>query len=229
MNKIILFLTACLCFCSCNEDYYINKANRYCELGEFEKAIECYDKVLELNPDNYDMYIDKAITYSDMKKEEEAVKIYSEAIKRFPERAYAYNCRAESYMRLKEYEKALEDYNSTLKIIVGNGNELFRLAGGVYNEFFHINNPDDNIDPYTVYADRAVAYYYLDSIKPAWIDLNYCISNSKYLAQCYYWRAYVYFMVDDTRAACDDLKKAASLGYTQASIDYKKNCDCDDN
>ena len=229
MNKIILFLTACLCFCSCNEDYYINKANRYCELGEFEKAIECYDKVLELNPDNYDMYIDKAITYSDMKKEEEAVKIYSEAIKRFPERAYAYNCRAESYMRLKEYEKALEDYNSTLKIIVGNGNELFRLAGGVYNEFFHINNPDDNIDPYTVYADRAVAYYYLDSIKPAWIDLNYCISRSKELGQCYYWRAYVYFRVNDIRAACDDLKKSASLGYTQASLDYKKNCDCDNN
>ena len=156
-----------------------------------------------------------------MEKNEEAVKTFSEAIKRFPGMAYAYGGRAQSYMGLEKYEKALEDYNSALKIVAERENDLIRLGGASLT--------DDNVDPYAIYADRAVAYYYLDSIKPAWIDLNYCISNSKYLAQCYYWRAYVYFMVDDTRAACDDLKKAASLGYTQASIDYKKNCDCDDN
>ena len=221
MNKIILFLTACLCFCGCDEDYYINKANRYRKLGEFDKAIKYYDKSIELNSDNYKVYIFKGSICLKMEKNEEAVKTFSEAIKRFPGMAYAYGGRAQSYMGLEKYEKALEDYNSALKIVAERENDLIRLGGASLT--------DDNVDPYAIYADRAVAYYYLDSIKPAWIDLNYCISNSKYLAQCYYWRAYVYFMVDDTRAACDDLKKAASLGYTQASIDYKKNCDCDDN
>lgn len=230
MNKIILFIAACLCLSGCSEEYYIREANRYCELGEFEKAIVCYDKALEKNPDNYDMYIDKGITYSDMKKEEEAVKIFSEAIKRFPERAYAYGCRAESYMRMEKYKEALEDYNSTLEIVVGTVDNPVRFRiRGVYNEFFHttFSGPDDNIDPYTVYADRAVAYYYLDSIMPAWIDLNFCISRSKELAMCYYWRAFVYFKINKTHDACDDLKKAASLGNKDALDYYKKYCDCD--
>ena len=224
MNKIILFLTACLCFCGCDEDYYINKANRYRKLGESEKAIEYYDKALAKNPDNYEVYIVKGIIYLKMEKNEEAVKTFSEAIERFPPKAYPYFSRAQSYMRLEKYEKALEDYNSTLKIVTERENDLIRLGEGVLPIILK-----DNIDPYAIYADRAVAYYYLDSIKPAWIDLNYCISNSKYLAQCYYCRAFIYFKIDDTRAACDDLKKAVSLGNTDASIDYKKYCDCDDN
>lgn len=213
----------------CSEDYYLREANRYCELGEFEKAITCYDKALAKNPDNYNVYIDKGITLGDMMtKEEEAVNIFSEAIKRFPGKAYAYYCRAESYMRMGKYENALEDYNSTLKIAVGSGNVPVRIKG-VDNEFFHYDfgYDDDDIDPYTVYSDRAIAYYYLDSIMPAWIDLNFCISKSKELAQSYYWRAFIYLKMHKTHDACNDLKKAASLGYSEALVDYKRYCGCD--
>ncbi|MCC8170979.1 MAG: tetratricopeptide repeat protein [Parabacteroides sp.] len=227
MNRIVLFIAACLCLSGCSEGYYIREANRYCELGQLEKAIVYYDKALAKNPENYDVYIDKGLTYSDMAKEEEAVEIFSEAIKRVPGRAYAYYCRAESYMVMEKYEEALEDYNSTLKRVVGTGNELVRVKG-VCNEFFHTTffEPGDNIDPYTVYADRAVAYYYLDSLNLAWHDLNVCIGRSKELAQCYYWSAFIRFRSRDTLAACADLKKAVSLGYDGAFADYKK-CGCD--
>lgn len=228
MNKIILFILVWLYLSSCSEDYYIKEANRYCSIGELEKAIECYDKALTTNPDNYNVYIDKGITLGDgMANEIEAVKAFSEAINRFPLKADAYYYRAESYMRMEMYKKALNDYNCTLKIVVGNEGFPIRIIG-VNNEFFHFDfGSDDSIDPYKVYADRAIAYYYLDSIKPAWIDLNFCISDSRELAQCYYWRAFVYFKLNKTYAACDDLKKSASLGYNEALVDYKKYCNCD--
>lgn len=228
MNKIVLFILVWLCLSGCSEDYYIREANRYCRLGELEKAIECYDKALARNPDNYNIYIDKGITLGDiMANEIGAVKVFSEAINRFPLKADAYYYRAESYMRMEKYKKALMDYNSTLKIVVGNENNPIQIKG-VYNEFFHSDFvTDSNIDPYTVYADRAIAYYYLDSIKPAWGDLNFCISKNRELAQCYYWRAFVYFKLNETYAACEDLKRSASLGYSEALVDYKKYCSCD--
>lgn len=225
MIKLILFIVACLYLSGCSENYYIREANQYCEQGEFEKAIECYDKALEINPENYDIYIDKGITYSDMKKEDKAVITFSETINRFPLKAYAYLCRAKSYMRLEKYEKALKDYNSTLKILVGDGKDPFPLRiKGVYNAYLNIDfsEIDDSLDPYEVYADRAIAYYYLDSIKAAWIDLNFCIYNSKELPQCYCWRGFVNFKLKGQRhAAWDDLKKAASLGNSYA-LDYLK-------
>lgn len=229
MKKIILLIATCLYLSSCGEEYYIREANRYYEFGQLKKAIECFDKALAKNPGNYNVHIDKGIMYSEMNKEEEAIKTFSEAIALLPQGKYAYNCRAESYMRIKKYKEALEDYNSALKIVIGNEKGLIQMEGGVYNDFFHtkFSDPDDKIDPYSLFADRAVAYYYLDSIKPAWIDLNFCISKSKELAQCHYWRAFVYFKINKTRDACDDLKKAASLGYSEALDYYKKYCDCD--
>lgn len=232
MTKIILFAVACLYLSGCREDpdFYIRAAYSYSELGEFEKAIGCFDKALAQNPENYNIYIDKGITLREMmKKEEEALKIFTETIEHFPSRAYAYYCRAESYMRIEKYDKALEDYNSTINIIIKNRNNPFRLTGGAYNDYLQkdFSDPDADIDPHEVYANRGVAYFYLDSIIPAWIDLNFCISKSKQLAHCYFWRAFLNLRINKKSAACDDLKKAIALGYDGALVEYNRFCGCD--
>lgn len=40
MNKIVLFILVWLYLTGCSDDYYIREANRYCSLGELEKAID---------------------------------------------------------------------------------------------------------------------------------------------------------------------------------------------
>lgn len=210
-------------FYSCDENYYIKKANQYEQHGEHEKAIEYFDKALTQNSENYDVYIDKGLITSDLGKDLEAISIFTKAIEISPKKGYAYYCRAESYMRLEKYEEAINDYNSALNIVVGNDDKLRKPIEGVHNDFVSVAD----IEPYSIYADRGVAYYFLDSLELAWKDLNLCINNSKELAQCYYWRGIIYHKRGHENEGCKDLFISSQMGYQEATSFYQKYCECD--
>jgi len=40
----------------------LEEAYNFCEIGEYEKALECYDKVLQKDPNNIRALIDKGVT-----------------------------------------------------------------------------------------------------------------------------------------------------------------------
>lgn len=205
MRKINI-LMICLCISGCGENYYIREANYYSQLGDYEKSIMYFDKAIECNPYNADTYMLKGIDVSELGNDTDAIKVFTEAIEIDHGRALAYYNRAESYMRLKQHREALDDYNSAIKIL---DNSLFIV----------------DLNPFLVYADRAVAYYFLDSLGSAWKDLNFCINREQELAQCYYWSGVIRIDLGEKEKGCEDLLRAAQEGY-EIDIHYREYCDC---
>ena len=63
----------------------------YCHLGEFDKAITCYNKAINLNKNYSNAYNNLATYYDDFGKYNEAIKNYDKALKSNPEHLNAKN------------------------------------------------------------------------------------------------------------------------------------------
>ena len=61
------------------------------EKGNFNEAIEEYQKTTELDPDYVDAYNNWGIALANLKKYEEAIEKYKKALEIDPDYVYAYN------------------------------------------------------------------------------------------------------------------------------------------
>jgi len=60
------------------------------EAGEYEKAIACFDKAIELNPEDAKAYNNRGLAYANLKQYERAIEDYNKAIKLNPDLTMAY-------------------------------------------------------------------------------------------------------------------------------------------
>jgi tetratricopeptide (TPR) repeat protein len=100
------------------EDWGV-KGISFGELGEYEEAIECFNRAIELNPNDADAYNCRGFVYYYyyyLGQHERAIKDFSKAIKLDPNNADAYFFRGSVYGQLKQYEKAIEDFNRAIEL-----------------------------------------------------------------------------------------------------------------
>ena len=88
---------------------YNNRGNVYTELGEYKRAIEDYDKAIELNPNLAQPYFNRGNAYAKLGEYERAIEDYNKAIKLNPDDAEAYINRGLVYAILGEHDRARED------------------------------------------------------------------------------------------------------------------------
>jgi tetratricopeptide (TPR) repeat protein len=85
-------------------------------IGDYQAALDCLNRALELRPRYADAYNNRAYTYASMKRFDEALNDCNKAIEFNPDLAAAYNNRGNLYEQLGETQKALEDYNRAIKL-----------------------------------------------------------------------------------------------------------------
>ena len=88
---------------------YFSKGNRAYLENNFYKAIDYYDKTIELDPDYAEAYYNRGSAYSIKGEYGKGIEDYSKAIKLNPDLAVAYYYRALAYEALGETEKAEAD------------------------------------------------------------------------------------------------------------------------
>lgn len=88
--------------------------NRMERLKWYKKAIECYTKALELQPDVARYYNSRGEVYRDVGKFELAFKDFNEAIDMAPNYANSYNSRGVAYGEKCEYDNALQDFDTAI-------------------------------------------------------------------------------------------------------------------
>ena len=85
-------------------------ANIYKILGNNDKALNFYDKILTIDPDNTDAYFNKGLVFANDKKYDDAIKCFEKVIELSPEYPYAYYSIAMAYELKDMPEKAIEYY-----------------------------------------------------------------------------------------------------------------------
>lgn len=227
MKQIGIFLYCLSLLAGCNEGRNFNKALECENAGDYETAIEYLNRVLESTPCHYMAYINRGTDRSQLGDIEGAIADYTKAIQVDSTKLVAYMNRAGNMKRLEKYSEALADYNFVLGWMGFDPNALVNIRGLDRLDFM---DRDDLEEPqYEIFDalfERGIALYHLDSFQLAMRDFDYCITNDKYLAECYYWRGFVYLKLNDRLAACKDLREAMSLGNKDAIVDYEQYCSC---
>ena len=95
---------------------YVNKGIYQYQKGNYEEAIDFFNKALEINRKNENAWYRKGLALSDIEKYKEALKAYNEAIKINPEHGKAWHNKGIALNNLLKYKKAIRAYNKAISI-----------------------------------------------------------------------------------------------------------------
>jgi tetratricopeptide (TPR) repeat protein len=98
-----------------SKDWY-RRGNYYVINREYEKAIECYEKAVKIDPKDAFAWNSMGLAYNASKKYEKAIECFEKAVKIDPKDAFAWDYMGTSYDELKKYEKAIDCYEKAVKI-----------------------------------------------------------------------------------------------------------------
>ena len=165
-------------------DAYYNRGTAYAEKGDFDRAIEDFDKVLELNPEDAAAYFNRGTAHSALNQHEKAIENYNKAIELDPNLAMAYNNRGLAYYSLNKHDEAMAEYNKAIEL-------------------------DQNLA--LAYNNRALGYYSLNKHDEAIAEYNKAIELDPNLAMAYNNRGLAYYSLNKHDEAMADYNKAIEL------------------
>ncbi len=88
---------------------HYNRGTEYMNQEEYDQAILCFDKAIEIKPKFAQAYCDRGSAYKEQDRLEQAISDYNKAIEIDPEFAVAYCNRAVIFHAQGEFDKAWED------------------------------------------------------------------------------------------------------------------------
>jgi tetratricopeptide (TPR) repeat protein len=112
------------------------QGNTYYSQQEYEKAIESFNKAIELNPDYVEAYFCLGKIYSQWRyydeHHEKTIESFNKAIELNPDYVEAYFCLGKAYYLKCEYDKAIESLNKAIELNP-NYEDAYLYLGDVYN------------------------------------------------------------------------------------------------
>lgn len=99
-----------------NSSDYLRLGNVRFDQGDYLKAIEYYEKALELEPHYVDAWVNIGGALGNLGQHDEAIKAYNKAIEIKPNIAEAWFNKGNSLCDLEQYDKAIEAYNKAIDI-----------------------------------------------------------------------------------------------------------------
>jgi len=192
--------------------YKLNFENGYRMLnkGEYEKAIEYFNKAIKQYSREGAAYYNRGNAYSELGKSEEAIKDYLTSIELDSETGnqYAYNNISIEYDALGDYKNAIKYINLAIKAYPKDG--LYYMNRGSYN--LELENFDQAVkdyekagELYLKYKNRASGY----AECPKGKNLIHCQMDSWY----YYDLGWAKENLDDLKGALDNYNKAIEINY----------------
>ena len=102
---------------------HILKGNEYYYKKEYNNAIQCYDKALEIDANYADAWYNKGAVLGDLLKHNEAIQCFDKAIEIDPNNAYAWSNKGLALSNLRKYDDAIQCFDKALEI--DPNNDLF--------------------------------------------------------------------------------------------------------
>ena len=162
-----------------------NRGVSFSELGRYERAIEDFNRALEINPRYALAYNNRGAAYAKKGDLDRAISDFNRAIEINPGYADAYVNRGLAYYNKGDLDRAIFDFNRALEI-----------------------NPRD----VEAYVNRGAAYADKGDLDGAISDFNRAIEINPGYALAYNNRGLAYYYKGDLEKACLDAKRACELG-----------------
>ena len=97
-------------------NYFFKKAFNFSEEKKYAKAVEYYDRVINLSPNHYVAWYNKATDLARLNKYEEAIACYNKAIKLHPTDSSYWTNKGLVLLLQREYAKAVACFDESLRL-----------------------------------------------------------------------------------------------------------------
>ena len=92
------------------------QGNQHFAAGEFDLAIECYNKAIALDPEDAEAFYNRGLAYDKKGEFDLAIQDFDQAIALNPEDAKAFYNRGVAYNKKGEFDRAIEDFNQAIAL-----------------------------------------------------------------------------------------------------------------
>ena len=161
--------------CQKTADDWLNKGNLLLNLGEFNEAINAYNKAIELNQSNATAWKQKGNALLNLTKYQEALECNNKAIELDPKYASAWNNKGVALVYLGEYDDAIKAWDESIRLDSSN-NDAWNNKGyalgrqGKYKEAANAFGEANRLDP-KKYDTWNATEYMLDH-SPDWMEIE---------------------------------------------------------
>ena len=202
---------------------------KYFQKANYEKAIPCYDKAIELNPNYALVYGSRGSIYAHYKKYNKAIIDLNKAIELNPNETLAYMVRGYVYNMLKKYNEAIIDLNKAIELnpnidAVYNNRGFAHRSVKKYNEAIIDLNKAIELNPKydSAYNGRAQALIFLGKINEAFVDFNKAIELNPKNQEARYFRGLINHAFGKYNEAIIDFNKTIELNPKDWNAYYSR-------
>ena len=174
-----------------NADAYYIQGMKYSKSEDFNHAIQCFTKALDLNSNFAEAHFRRAYAYMSQQDFLSAINDYSRAIDLSPDFAAAYQSRGSVYIGFNNFVGAIDDLSKAIDLNPGNS---------------------------TAYDARGVAYHVLENFHLALRDYSKAIDLNPNFANAYNHRGTAYSDKGEYERAIEDFNKAIQLNPNDANV-----------
>jgi len=114
---VLLFFSRGIC--RTEADTHFEKGVDYINQGDYQQAIEEFNRVISIDSEYVDAYCGIGIAYLNQKKYEKAIEAFEKATALDPNNAIAYYLLGKAYEEIMNYEKAVSAWNKFLALRPG--------------------------------------------------------------------------------------------------------------
>lgn len=93
-----------------------DEGNKHLQAKEFDKAIACYTKAIELDPNDHAFYSNRSAAYLSLKNAEKALEDANSCVRVSKSWAKGYSLQGAAYHYMKRYENAIAAYEAGLNV-----------------------------------------------------------------------------------------------------------------
>lgn len=209
-----------------NTDQMMRMGQNMIYFGDYELAIQCFNRVIEAKPRTERAYLYRAIALLNLDDYLGAEADASRSIEINPFITDSYEVRGVARQNLGDYKGAVSDYDHALNLLQDNRNLLFNKAlaqdasgdsEAALATFNHIVETSPSYD--NAYIGRAKVELALCDTVAALSDLNHAIELNKNLPNAYILRAGITIeQKGDFKSALEDTDAAIKLLPTMAGL-----------
>jgi tetratricopeptide (TPR) repeat protein len=131
-STVLLSLTTIIFTAGCSESqsawWQGMQANNFKSIGEFDKAIACYDEEIKLQPQNAAAYMSRAQAYYGLQRWNRALADYNKAIELDPKSSQYFTERGVTKLQLGLNEQGVADFSQAIALNPKDGNAFYNRA-----------------------------------------------------------------------------------------------------
>ncbi len=206
---------------------YCTRGSAYLYRGEYDRALEDFNKVIELNPKHADAYLSRGIAYSCKGNDDRSIADFTKTLGLNLKYVEAYYGRGIAYINKKDYNRAIANFTKTIELtpeyvdayhnrgVAYIYKKDYDLAIADFTKAIELNSKHTD-----AYYNLGIAYRCKGKYSLSIADFTKAIELNPKHADAYLNRGIAYGLKDNNNRAIADFTKAVELNCEHVYAAY---------